>query len=63
MKKQQKPLEEDVDFLLRMYCHGSILMTVEWVKNGMRQEPEMMAELLIQALPERLNSLLSLLKE
>ena len=63
VKKQQKPLEEDIDFLLRMYCHGSILMTVEWVKSGMKREPEEMAELMIQALPERLNSLLSFLKE
>lgn len=63
MEKQQKPLEEDVDFLLRMYCHGSILMTVEWVKNGMKQEPEKMAGWMIEALPEKLNSLLSFLKE
>ena len=62
-KKQEKPLDGDVDFLLRMYCHGSIQMTVEWVHTGMKREPEEMAGLLIQALPEKLNKLLSFLEE
>ena len=62
-KKQGRPLEEDVRFLLQMYCHGSIRMTVDWVLTGMEREPEEMAELLIEALPGKLNELLSFLEE
>lgn len=52
-----------MDFLLQMYCHGSIRMTVEWVRTGMKLEPEELAGLLIEALPEKLNKLLSFLAE
>ena len=53
------PLEPDIAFLLEMYCRGSIHMTVEWVNTGMKLPPEKMADLLIQALPEPLEKLLS----
>ena len=46
-------------FLLEMYCHGSITMTVEWAISGMNKTPEEMADLLIQALPPKLEQLLS----
>ena len=46
-------------FLLKMYCHGSITMTVEWAVHGMKESPEVLAELLIQALPPKLEALLS----
>ncbi|RGZ00702.1 TetR/AcrR family transcriptional regulator C-terminal domain-containing protein [Clostridium sp. AM58-1XD] len=62
-EKLKMPLEDDVEFLLRMYCQGSIQMTVEWVRTGMKNEPEKMADLLIEALPEKLNSLLSFLRK
>ena len=62
-RKQGRSLEPDVDFLLQMYCHGSIRMTVEWVRTGMKLEPEELAGLLIEALPEKLNKLLSFLAE
>lgn len=42
-----------------MYCHGSITMTVEWAISGMNKTPEEMADLLIQALPPKLEQLLS----
>ena len=61
-EKFNKPLEEDVEFLLQMYCQGSIQMTVDWVKTGMKFKPEKMADLLIQALPKKLNSLLYFLE-
>ena len=38
-------------------------MTVEWVRTGMKLEPEELAGLLIEALPEKLNKLLSFLAE
>ena len=46
-------------FLLKMYCHGSITMTVEWAIRGMKESPEMIADLLIDALPPKLEDLLS----
>ena len=49
----------DIMFLLEMYCHGSITMTVEWAISGMNKTPEEMADLLIQALPPKLEQLLS----
>lgn len=49
----------DILFLLEMYCHGSIAMTVNWVFNGMSKKPEVIAELLIEALPPKLETLLS----
>ncbi|NBK98862.1 MAG: TetR family transcriptional regulator [Erysipelotrichia bacterium] len=47
-------IEPDLDFLLRMYCRGSIEMTVEWVRKGMKQDIENIVDLLIEALPKRL---------
>ena len=46
-------------FLLEMYCHGSITMTVNWAVNGMKESPEVLADLLIDALPPKLENLLS----
>src|SRR5699024_10464548 len=43
-------ISTDIMFLLEMYCHGSITMTVEWAISGMNKTPEEMADLLIQAL-------------
>lgn len=57
--KSGQPLGEDTSFLLRMYCRGSIAMTVEWAVGGMCLPPERMADLLIQALPPPLEGLLS----
>lgn len=49
----------DIKFLLEMYCHGSITMTVQWAVSGMKESPEVLADLLIQALPPQLEELLS----
>lgn len=62
-KKLGRELNADVEFLLKMYCHGSIHMTVEWVRTGMKEEPETLAELLVEALPAKLDTLLSFLEE
>lgn len=58
-RKTGGALPDDVRFLLEMYCRGSIDMTVQWAASGMKRSPEQMAELLTQALPERLVELLS----
>lgn len=51
-----------IEFLLEMYCHGSITMTVEWATGGYKQKPEELAEMLIEALPPSLDELLRDLK-
>lgn len=53
-------LSEDIRFHLEMYCEGSIHMTVQWVKSGMKLAPDKIADLLVEALPL---SLIGLLKE
>ena len=46
-RKTGKPLDKKIQFLLEMYCRGSIYMTVEWARKDMDLEPEEMADLLI----------------
>jgi len=55
-------LKPDVAFLLKMYCEGSIAMTIEWVKTGMKRPPEELAKLLIDAMPAPLIPLLAEIK-
>ena len=61
-KKLQGPIPEDLEFLLEMYCHASITMTVEWAINGMKMAPKELAALLIEALPPKLEYYLQHLK-
>lgn len=53
-----KPVTEDIDFVLRMYCIGSIYMTAEWAKGGMIKSPEAITDDLIKGLPACLSELL-----
>lgn len=58
-KKYQESLSEKILFLLEFYCKGSMELTSEWVKKGMKLSPEVMAELLVDAMPQRLHEYLS----
>ena len=58
-KKYQREIPPDIEFLLEMYCRGSIAMTVQWVTGGMKRSTEDMAELLVRALPPELAELLN----
>jgi len=49
--------DEETGFLLEMYCRGSIYMTVSWVIGGMKASPESMADLLVKAMPPKLERL------
>ena len=49
--------EGDIRFLLEMYCHGSIYMTVKWVLGGMPLTPAQMARGLVDAMPAKLGAL------
>lgn len=53
-EKSHKPMEEEIQFLLEMYCQGSVYMTVKWILGGMREEPEEMARKLVEAMPPKL---------
>ncbi len=57
-KKDPALLTPEIDFLLRMYCHGSIFMTAEWTKNHMDLPPEEISGRLLDALPPKLYELL-----
>ena len=52
-------LPGDIAFLLRMYCEGSIRMTVEWVTTGMERPIPQLVDLLLEAMPARLREPLS----
>lgn len=62
LKAKLNEIDADLDFLLRMYCRGSIDMTVEWVRSGMKQDIENIVDLLIESLPKRLEAYLLDLK-
>ena len=53
-KNLDHSVDDDLDFLLKMYCKGSIDMTVDWVLNDMPISIEKIVSLLIEALPKRL---------
>ena len=47
-------IDKEFDFLLKMYCHGSVDMTVEWILNDMPSDIDEIVKLLIEALPKRM---------
>lgn len=53
-RKSVKPMEEEIRFLLEMYCQGSVYMTVKWILGGMEEPPEKMAKKLVEAMPPKL---------
>lgn len=56
--KLKHKMDRQTAFTLKMYCAGSITMTVDWVNKGMKTSPEEMADLLVGALPHSLEELL-----
>jgi len=58
-RKRQERLSEEIQFLLEMYCRGSVYMTVKWVLSGMKQTPFEMAESLTEAMPPKLETVFS----
>ena len=53
-RKTSQPLDDELHFLLEMYCQGSVYMTVKWVLGGMKDSPEQMARTLVEAMPPKL---------
>lgn len=52
--KNKAPLTSELSFLLEMYCHGSVSMTMEWIATDRKQPIETIVDLLIEALPDKL---------
>ena len=55
-RNTSRQLEEDIRFLLEMYCQGSVYMTVKWILGGMKEEPEQVARKLVEAIPPKLET-------
>lgn len=53
-ERTSHPLDEELQFLLEMYCQGSVYMTIKWVLGGMKLPPEAMAVKLVEAIPPKL---------
>ena len=58
-KLRVEKLPQDIAFLLEMYCGASIEKTVEWVTTGMERPIPELVDLLLEAMPQRLQELLS----
>lgn len=58
-RKTEKPLPEELQFLLEMYCRGSVYMTEKWVLGGMKKTPEEMSQALVDAVPPKLGAVLT----
>lgn len=58
-RRTSRPLDEELQFLLEMYCQGSVYMTVKWILNGMKDTPEAMAEKLVDAMPPKLQKVMA----
>ena len=55
-KKTGKDLSKDIDFLLNMYCRGSVDMTVDWVLNDMPIKKGEIVQYLMDAIPDKLEA-------
>ena len=61
-RRTSRPLGEDLQFLLEMYCRGSVYMTEKWVLTGMKDSPAKMSKKLVEAMPQRLAAVFDELK-
>lgn len=58
-RKTSRHLSEELEFLLEMYCRGSVYMTEKWVLGGMKDSPEQMSYKLVEAMPPKLEKVFS----
>ena len=52
--RTKEPLGSELNFILEMYCRGSIYMTTRWVSGEISCTPEELAERLVDAMPAAL---------
>ena len=53
-RRIRRPVDDELQFQLEMYCRGSVYMTVKWVLGGMKETPRQMADRLVDAMPPAL---------
>ena len=53
-RRMSRPLDEELQFQLELYCRGSVYMTVKWVLGGMKNTLQQMADKLVDAIPPKL---------
>lgn len=58
-RRTSRPLDGEIQFLLEMYCRGSVYMTVKWVLGGMKSSPGEMSAKLVEAMPLKLAQVFS----
>lgn len=56
-EKTGKVPDENIHYLLEMYCQSSIYMTVKWVTGGVTFTPEELASTLVDGMPGKLTDL------
>ena len=56
-EKTGKVPEENIHWLLEMYCRSSIYMTIKWVTEGLDFTPEQLAAILVDGMPTKLAEL------
>ena len=61
-RKDSRALDQELHFLLEMYCQGSVYMTVKWVLGGMNDSPQDMSAKLVDAMPPKLANVFKRLK-
>ena len=61
-RKDSRALDQELHFLLEMYCEGSVYMTVKWVLGGMKDSPQAMSAKLVDAMPPKLANVFDRLK-
>ena len=49
--RTNEPLGSELNFILEMYCRGSVYMTTRWVSGEIECTPEEMAKRLVEAMP------------
>ena len=49
--RTKEPLGSELNFILEMYCRGSVYMTTRWVSGEIEYTPEEMAKRLVEAMP------------
>ena len=61
-EKTGKKPEENVHYLLEMYCQSSIYMTVQWVLGELKCTPEGLAKSLTEGMPGKLGEIFTKLE-
>ena len=51
-------MDHQIQFLLEMYCIGIVEMTAKWVRNGMKEAPQVLVSLFKESMPAKIRQYL-----